>query len=86
MFLCFVSKVTFRGIRFELGENVPDSGQEHTADSDDSFFVSAAGFYSAIAFPKFGMIVGFNKGVGDLNKDGFQIRTRLRNSRSFNVF
>ena len=40
---CFtVYKIAPCGVRFLLGEYVPDSGQEHTTDGDNGFLVTAA--------------------------------------------
>ena len=40
-------------IRDAFCQYVPDSGQEHTANGDDGFLVTAAGFDSAVTFTKF---------------------------------
>ena len=37
-------------VKLQLGQNDPDSGQEHTADSEDGFFVTTARLDAAITF------------------------------------
>lgn len=56
-----ISKITFSGIRFAFGEYIPDSGQEHTAYSNNSFFMPTASLYPAIAFFEFRMFFGFQQ-------------------------
>ena len=65
------------GIGFAFAKHVPDSGQEHAANGDDGFFVAAMSLDAAVANAEFGVILGFNDGVGDLDKNRFQVGTRL---------
>lgn len=62
-------------IRLELAQHVPDSGQEHLADSDDSLFVSPVGFDSVIHLFEFRMLFGLGEGIGNLDQKRFQIGT-----------
>ena len=55
-------------VRFQLGEYVPDSGQEHTANSDNGLFVATAGLDSAVSFFAFRAFVRHNHSIGDLNQ------------------
>ena len=57
MFCNLILKITVRRIRHKLGEYVPDSGQEHTANSNNSFSVPAASLKPAVSFFKFGVFV-----------------------------
>ncbi len=75
------SKKALRRVRHKLGEDVPDSGQEHLAHSDDGFLVTTASLDAAVAFAKFGMLLGANEGISDLNQKGLEVRTRAGNSR-----
>ena len=56
MFCNLILKITVRRIRLKLGEYVPDSGQEHTANSNNSFSVSEASLKPAVSFFKFGFL------------------------------
>ena len=58
-------------IGLQLGEYVPDSGQEHTADSDNRFFVTTASLDSAIAFFAFRVLVRLDYSVSDLYQQRF---------------
>lgn len=62
-------------IRLKLAQHVPDSGQEHLADSNDSLFVSPVGLDSVIPLFEFRMFFGLDEGIGNLDQKGFQIRT-----------
>ena len=64
-------------------ENVPDSGQEHPANGDNSLFMSAAGFQFAVALLAFGILVGLDHSVGDLNKNGLEVSGGPRNAGRF---
>lgn len=64
---------SFRVIRFKLAQHVPDSGQEHLANSDDCLFMILAGFNPVIPLFKFRVLFGFDHGIGDLDKKRFQI-------------
>ena len=68
-----VGKITLCGIRLQLGQDVPDSGQKHPAYSDNRFLVPTAGFDSAVAFPAFRVPVGFYDGICYLNQQRLQI-------------
>ena len=50
----------FRVVRFKLTQHVPDSGQEHLADSDDCLFMSPVGFDPVIPLFKFRVFFGFD--------------------------
>ena len=50
----------FRVVRFKLTQHVPDSGQEHLADSDDCLFMSPVGFNPVIPLFKFRVFFGFD--------------------------
>ena len=64
-----------RRIRHSFSEHVPDSGQEHAANGDDGFLVTSTGFDSAVTFTEFGVILGLDQGIGNLNQKGFQAST-----------
>lgn len=66
-------KKASRRVRHELGQDVPDSGQEHLADSDNSLFMTPAGFDPVIPLFKFRVLFGFDQRIGDLDKKRFQI-------------
>ena len=72
-------------IRFSFAENIPDSGQEHSAYSNDSLFVSTPRFQAQIAFPEFGMFFGFNESVSNLNEKWLQIVASLGNASRFHM-
>ena len=61
-------KKTIGRIRHELGQDVPDSGQEHLAHGDNGFLVTAASLDAAVAFAEFGMFSRTNQGIGHLNQ------------------
>ena len=71
--LCkLVGKIPCCRIRFPFEKDVLDSGQEHPADSNNCFSVSAACLDSAVAFSAFRMCIGSNDGIGNLHKQRFQ--------------
>ena len=43
-----IIKITLWGIRLHFGQDVPDSGQEHPAYSDDRFLVPATSLDSSL--------------------------------------
>lgn len=63
-----IAEITSRRIRLCLAKDVPDSGQEHPADRDNSFLVTTAGFELPVAFLELRMMLGLDQSVGDLNK------------------
>ena len=65
-----------RGIGFAFAEHVPDSGQEHSANGDDGFLVSAVSLDAAVADAELGVILGFNDSVSNLDKNRLQIGAR----------
>ncbi len=67
-------------VRCLLAEYVPDSGQEHTADGDNGFFVPPPCFDAKVAYPKFRVLLGFDERVSDLHKEWFKICTGVRDS------
>ena len=64
---------SFRVVRLKFAQHVPDSGQEHLADSDDCLFMTPAGFDPVISLFKLRMLFGFAQRIGDLDKKRFQI-------------
>ena len=62
-----VGKIAFGGVGFQLGEYVPDSGQEHTANGDGGFLVTTARLDSVVALFTFRVLVGFDDSVRHLN-------------------
>ena len=64
---------SFRVVRLKLAQHVPDSGQEHLADSDNSLFMTPAGFDPVIPLFKFRVLFGLDQRIGDLDKKRFQI-------------
>ena len=79
-------KIALRGIRLALGQNVPDSSQDHFGNSNDGFLVSAIGFDTAITDPELGMVFGVDESVSDLNEKRFQIGTGAGNASALDVF
>ena len=55
MFCNLIFKITVWRISLKLGEYVPDSGQEHTANGKNSFSVPAVNLMPAVSFFKFGV-------------------------------
>ena len=74
MFSKLACEISGRRIRLKLGKDVPYSGQEHPADSDDGLFVTTTSLEPAIAFLAFRVFVGLDDSVCDLNEDGLEIR------------
>ena len=81
----FVVEMTLCRIRLQFGQDVPDSGQEHPAHSDGRFLVPAAGLDSAVAFLAFGIFVGFDNRVGDLNQQRFQVASGTGDAGGFHL-
>ena len=73
-------KKASRRVRHELGQDVPDSGQEHLAHSDNGFLVTTTSLDAAIAFSKFRMLSGMDERVGHLNQKRFQVRACTGNA------
>ena len=78
--------VAIRGIGFSFAKHVPDSGQEHAANGDDGFLVTAVSLDAAVANAEFRVIFGFNDSVGDLDKSRLQARARSRDSGGLDGF
>ena len=78
-------KKASRRVRHELGQDVPDSGQEHLAHSDNGFLVTTTSLDAAIAFSKFRMLSGMDERVGHLNQKRFQVRACTGNARGLNL-
>ena len=79
------SKKTNGCIRHKLGKDVPDSGQEHLAYSDNGFLVTSARFDPAVAFREFRMLLGVDESIGYLNQKRFEKRTCTGNARGFDL-
>ncbi|WP_261487582.1 hypothetical protein, partial [Acididesulfobacillus acetoxydans] len=56
-----VLQKAFGGIWLQLIQDIPDSGQEHLADSDDSLFVTPAGLDSVILLFEFRVFLRLEK-------------------------
>ena len=80
-----VSEIPLCRIRLQFGQDVPDSGQEHPAHSDDRFLVSATSLDSAVAFLAFRIFVGFNDRIGDLNQQRFQVASGTGDAGGFHL-
>lgn len=78
-------KEASRRVRHELGQDVPDSGQEHLAHSDNGFLVTTTSLDAAIAFSKFRMLSGMDERVGHLNQKRFQVRACTGNASGLNI-
>ena len=78
-------KEASRRVRHELGQDVPDSGQEHLAHSDNGFLVTTTSLDAAIAFSKFRMHSGMDERVGHLNQKRFQVRACTGNASGLNI-
>ena len=78
-------KKASRRVRHELGQDVPDSGQEHLAHSDNGFLVATTSLDAAIAFSKFRMLSGMDDRVGHLNQKRFQVRACTGNASGLNL-
>ena len=64
---------------------MPDSGQEHTADSDDGFLVAAACFYAAISAGYLGMLFRLDQSICNLYQNWFNIGTSTGNPGRFDL-
>ena len=53
--------------------DVPDSGQEHPANSNDRLLVAATSLNSAVTLSAFRVFVGLDDSVCDLNQQRLQI-------------
>lgn len=60
-------------VRLKFAQHVPDSGQKHFVNSNDSLFMSMVAFDSVIPLFKFRVFFEFAKCIGNLNKKRFQI-------------
>ena len=80
-----IAEITSRRVRFCLAKDVPDSGQEHPADRDNSFLVTTASFEPAITFFEFRMILGLDQRIGDLNKQRLKTGSSLRDTSRFDL-
>ena len=78
-------KKASRRVRHELGQDVPDSGQEHLAHSDNGFLVTTTSLDAAIAFSKFRMLSGMDERVGHLNQKRFKVRACTGNASGLNL-
>lgn len=67
-------------VRLKFAQHVPDKGQKHFVNSDDSLFMSMVTFDSLIPLFKFRMFFGFAMCIGNLNKKRFQITISMRNA------
>ncbi len=65
---------------------MPDSGQEHLADSDDGFLVTTVRFDSAVTRSEFRMICGADQGIGNLDEERFETGSGLRDPSGFDMF
>lgn len=83
MFGDLIGEITLCRIRLQFGQDVPDSGQEHPAHSDDRFLVPATSLDPAIAFFAFGIFVRFDDGVGNLNQQGLQVAASTGDAGGF---
>ena len=81
-----VGKITLCRIGLQFVQDVPDSGQEHPAHSDDRFLVPTTSLDSAVAFLAFGIFVRFNDGIGDLNQQRFQVAASTGDAGGFHLF
>ena len=64
--------IAIGGIRFAFADDIPDSGQEHAANGDDGFPVSAVNHDAAATDTELGVIPGLNDSVGNLDKNRLQ--------------
>lgn len=85
MFSDFVGEITLCRIRLQFGQDVPDSGQEHPAHSDDRFLVPTTSLDSAVAFFAFGIFVGFDDRIGNLNQQRFQVAASTGDASGFHL-
>lgn len=77
-----VGEIALSRIRFQPGQDVPDSG-EHPAHGDDCFLVPTAGLDPAVAFLTFEVLVIFDDGIRDLNQERLQIAASTGNTGGF---
>ena len=63
----------------------PDSGQEHPANGNDCFLVSAASLDPAVTFLALRVFVGFDDSVSDLNQKRLQIAPGAGNASRFDL-
>ena len=64
--------IAIRGVRFAFTEHVPDSGQEHAANGDDGFLVTAVRLDAAVANAEFRVILGFMTALATWTRVGFK--------------
>ena len=62
---------------------MPDSGQDHTTDSNDGFLVTTACFDMLVARGEFRMLPGFDQSICNLHQNWFKIRTSTENPGGF---
>lgn len=62
---------------------MPDSGQDHTADSNDDFLVVTACFDTLIAGGKFRMRLRFDQSICNLRQNWVKIGTSTENPDGF---
>ena len=74
------------GIGFAFADHVPNSGQEHAANGDNGFLVAAVSLDAAVTDAEFGVILGFNDSVGDLDKNRLQVGTRFGDAGGLDGF
>lgn len=67
-----VIEIAVSGVREQLRQYIPDSGQEHTANGDDRLLVATPSLEPAVAFLAFRVLVGLNDSVGNLNEKGLE--------------
>ncbi len=60
-----------------------DSGQEHTADGNDSFFVATASFYMLVTGSKLRMFLRLDQSICNLRQNWFRIGTSTGNPGQF---
>ena len=85
MFSDLLGEKTVRRVRLELGENVPDSGQEHSADGDDGLLVAAASLQAAVAFLELRVLVRVDDSVGNLNEERLEEGAGTRDAGGFDL-
>ena len=71
MFGQLIFKIAICRIRLQLRQDIPDSGQEHPAHSDDSFLVTTASLDSAVTLPAFRVFIGLDNSICYLNQQWF---------------
>ena len=64
---------------------MPDSGQEHTADGDDGFFMPAMGFDTAITICDLRMFLRFDQSICNMQQNWLKIRTSTGNPSGFDL-